>query len=500
MSWSHCDWRHDVVLPAALAVLRACWLWPWLQLVQRWLPPSRQGALLPLPLLAGITLLGGVTARKALAGSTSLRHGRLLVASAGIGVILLLFWWQFFRSQYPLWSAQWPIALAMRLTHSGADLLAALLTLAAATYLWLRGVLDGQRALNGDDIRGAVTGGVVALALCLGVASLDARGVPAGMGKLVLLFFGTGMVALAVSGLQLASGSRLRAEEGRISRSRYWLASVILLTLTLLGLSVALSAIVAPATIAEALKWASALLDILGRGLYLLFYAFSYLLFLILVPLIGLLRALLSAGAPVEPQPMPDLQQQFRNLPTNAAALPPALANGLRWGGLAILVLGIGALFALALRRFWHDQGEEIEETREIVFSRTLLQTQLSSLWHKWLQGLHRAVAHAAPYLPLDSEMPSRRAIRAIYQDLLAAMTRQGQARARYQTPTEYQHTLAQSLPGSEEMVSAITTGYLEARYASEPPSEGTVQRVRLAWDRLKAWLDQQSPESSERE
>ena len=78
-------------------------------------------------------------------------------------------------------------------------------------------------------------------------------------------------------------------------------------------------------------------------------------------------------------------------------------------------------VFALALRYFRNQRSESAEETRETILSRDLLHDQLSSLWHDWRARLRHGLAQTSPFLSLEGVESQRRAIRALYQQLLSA-------------------------------------------------------------------------------
>ncbi len=497
MSWSRWNWLDDAVLPLAVAILRACWLWPWLELTRRWFSPSRQETLLPVSLMIALFLGGMAAGRwasidpKGLRDPSGLWRARLAVAGGGLVIIVLVLWGRFYRMSYHLWNVRWLGALGLSLTHWGDEIPAPFITLIASAYLWLRGVLDGRRPLLYDDVWGAFAAGFVMLALLVLGAAATQSGIPTGTEHAVLLFFGTGMAALALSGLEVARGSGRRQTEAQLKLNRYWLVSVASVIVGLLGLGLGLSALIAPETVARALSWTSIILKILGWLLYYLFFAFSYLIFLILDPLIRWLRSLLSSPSPREPMQMPDFQRQFEEMTQGQpATIPPALEEAFRWLGLAIVVLVIGLAFALALRRFWVGKEDEVEETRELILSRDLLQEQLSRLWRNWLQRLRRAPSVVfSPFLSLEGEPDTRRAIRAIYQALLAAAGERGLPRARGQTPIEYRNRLGELFPNAPGALDTVTDEYVQARYNPDVPTVEQAERARQAWEELQATL-----------
>jgi hypothetical protein len=155
-----------------------------------------------------------------------------------------------------------------------------------------------------------------------------------------------------------------------------------------------------------------------------------------------------------------------------------------------MLLLGVGVVFALALRRWWIEPDEEIEESRELIFSSDLLREQLLAWWRKWLRQIKRkSESTLNPFLSLEGETQPRREVRAIYQMFLAVAAKRGQPRQCGQTPLEYQDTLAVTLPESRHALTRLTRAYLQARYAPDPLEPEQVEQARRAWAELQTLL-----------
>lgn len=503
MSWNRWNWLEDGALPLAMVTLRFCWLWPWLELVQRWLAPSCQGTLLPASLVIGL-LLGGMAAthwtwRRA----NTLIRGRILVGGAGLAVILLVLWWQFYRPLYPLWNLRWVGTLALELTDWGNDVPLPFVALLAVAYLWLRGVQDGHRKpLVRQDIWSACTTGVFALVVLMIASALDVRGLPASTSSLVLLFFATGLAALALSSLEMAARSGQQLFEAQLKLHRYWLGSVTSVIAALLGLGLLLGALIAPETVAQVL---SGIVSVTQQVLIfvimlisLILYPILYLLSFALTPLLQRLFELFGDVLPRIPQFPLALRPEGQ--PGGETGIFDNIPEGFRWVALAVFFLGVGLAFALALRRLMASKvGQEgIEEVRELILSRDLVQDALRRLWHNWLSWLRRrSKTTFSPFLSLEGEPRTRRLIRAIYQAFLSVAREREQPRLHHQTPIEYQGELEVGLPTSRDALGIITEEYVQARYGLEPPTVGQVKRAFQAWEQLKATLEPQDGEEA---
>jgi len=508
MSWSRWNWLDDGVLPLAVTILRVCWLWPWLALLQRWLASSYQGTLLTVGLVFGLLFGGTIAARRALRLPST--WARAAVAGVGLAVIFVMLWWRLYWPQYPLWDPRWIRTWSTEMTDwSGWETQGVptpFFALLAMAYLWLRGLLDGGRfSLMREHIWRTFAVGFLALAALLMAASLDGRGLPAGTVNLLWLFFATGMVALALAGLKAAGGldGALESDGGQIAvrpgLDRYWLMSVFSIIGALLGLGLALSAVIAPEAVGQVLGavWIVIRQAILYLWIIvsLILFPIAYVLALFLQPL---LEALTRFGESVGLNELPALTESWegQESPGEGLGMLDSLPDGLQWVALGALIVLIGLAFALALRRLLSGRKPKngIVETRETILSRELLQKQMADLWRSLLGRFRRHQnTPFNPFLSLEGETPTRRVIRAVYQAVLAAAQERGWPRPRSFTPGEYRPDLEIVWPSGQAALGVITEGYVNARYGSNPPSTEQAECVRQAWDVLQTSLEAKS-------
>ncbi|MCX6044953.1 MAG: DUF4129 domain-containing protein [Chloroflexi bacterium] len=524
MTWSHqlrprWNWLDNGLLPLLLALLRFCWLWPWLGLLRDVLSPSFHQAILSPVLIIALPVISLILARLVASRETGpdephrMRsagitvQARLGVALAGLLVILVALWWQLYRTEFSVWDRAWPVTLGRTLIHLNAnELPAPVLILLALIYLWLRGLLDAMKTLGHDDIWGTFVAGIVMLVLYLVTMAINDFPIAASSINLIVLFFAVGLTALALSGLKITVGldRALGRGQRRASKTpalnRYWLLSVTVTVAILLGLGLLVSLLVAPEQVAALLHLVNVVLSTVWDWISLVIVAISYLLFVIgylvaslLEPLVRWLMSLLGTDRERQPlQMMSPLAAPAPITPT-AAAIPDIY----RWIALGIFGVVVLLIFALVLRRLWAAQTEETDEERESILSADLLQDQLKKLWQKLFGGL-RSVATLNPFLSLAGEHDTRRAIRTTYQNLLAAAIERGQARPPEQTPREYQHQLADHLPETTGLLTTLTERYNHARYAEEPPAPDAVAEVEQAWKKVQETIAAQEPPPEE--
>ena len=483
MSWKRWPWLNDGVLPLTMVILRVCWLWLWLNLAQNLLAPSYPGTLLPAWLIGALLLGSQVATRWIMGRTTSLARARLEIAGLGLLVMFLVLWWQFYRLHYPPWDWRWPVLWGREMLFWSGEPPLSYLALPAVVYLWLRGIRDGSRPLQRRHVVHALAAGCLALVAFVLVAGVLEPMLPAGTGSIVFLFFAMAMIALALSGLNMAPVY----EPGARFFNRYWLGSVLTIIAGLLVLGLLFSLLLSPEIVAQLLEW---VWGPLSRVLALLFQLTILLLWPILYLLSRLLTQLSIFNVPRLPQLPPAREEEQNDAFDTLATAIERMPDEWRWVGLLLFIVGIGLIFGLVLRRLLAAGKEEIEETRELIFSRELLLAQLAQLWSSWLNPLGRQrPTPVDPFLSLAGEQDSRRLIRQAYQALLAAARERGLARERDQTPLEYRDELAQALPEESKVLAVITERYVQARYDLEPPTPEAAEQTRQAWRRIQAKL-----------
>lgn len=538
MSFKRLNWIDDAILPLAVLGLRLCWLWPWLELLRRWITPHITTPFLPLWMLVLLGVGGYVSARRALGQETMTRNARAFVIGAGLVAVLIGVW----LHQVGLGFAPWDPAGFNLLIRQATDWTfgppPAFMGLVVGVGLWIAGVRDATPLSRHEQLWTTFTVGFVAFVLMLLVVQLDDRGMPPGTGAGIWLFFGVGMAALALSALEYA-GLGQDKDAGVPGISRYWIGSMLAVVGGILGIALILGLVLAPGTVAAVLGNLRFLLDWLGAILGIILIVIAYLIFLIIEPLFNLLREYMELPEPeedsVDTQSLNEMLDAFYAEPSSI--LPEAVADSLPWVALLLTVLALAIAVTIALRILRRTPEQSFVETRESVFSSDLLQEQLSSLWSR-LMGKEEADT-TSPFLSLAGEEERRQRVRAIYQAFLAQMEQAGHPRAPQLTPAAYGLRLqgsrlwrdvaarqasaktrdndkdrdkesdketptdsgsvdnaatpqAETEKASAEKaaIEVITTAYVQARYGDTAPSPQEVEAAEQAWARLQAALN----------
>ena len=176
LPWKHAEWSsvEGLLLPVVVAIMRLCWVWPWMMLVQGFLSPSVEGPLMPPMMLIALPVISFSLARWSMPTYAERRDRsrvtevRRHIASAGFAVLLFMLWLRFLSQDFALWDFRWLPAAGYELIYWNAvqiEVPGAVLFLLLGILLWLRGALDGRGQFHHDVIWLAFLWGGAALAL-----------------------------------------------------------------------------------------------------------------------------------------------------------------------------------------------------------------------------------------------------------------------------------------------------------------------------------------------
>jgi hypothetical protein len=402
------------------------------------------------------------------------------MAAAGPVILLLLLWWHYGRP-LALWDVRWLQIATGSPELWGREAAPATIAFFAAAALWLRGVLDGGAPPDHEAIVGAFGVGSVAFTLLFLMNQLAGGAAVTGAQGWLVIFVASGMAALALASLERSLYAGSAAFANRLRLNRYWLGSVALVIAAVLLLGLLLSALIAPETVAQTIGLLTPVLDLLAQVLIAVVYAVVYVIFLVLTPLIDWLRGLLAAREPLEtPLELAPLQPLSPLLAEQTAGSAAYMVEPLRWGIILIVLIGAALLFALSLRLLSANETSDVEETRESILSRSLLNDQLRALWARLRGQVNDGTA--ADFLPLDGESPSRRQIRARYQLFLKTMAMRGQPRPPGVTPSAYAAALSELTPPQQSALQALTTSYVAVRYSDAAPEPSELAPSEVDW------------------
>jgi hypothetical protein len=491
-----------LLLPLAIALLEGVWLGLWLTWLGRLpaLAPQAGGPLLPFWVIVATVLGGHWLGRFALAdgarrraASADLARARRLAALGGLAAVVLGTWSVYGMGHAP-WSPAWLGRFLTGLATNWTPVSAQGLSLAAAVYLWRRGILSGQAAAQEahDDLRRTFYVGVAGLGLVILLAARPsaqgARLLPGEVGGGVLVYFATGLGALALTSASRALRSSQVPGQPGPALSRYWIGAAAGVIALVLAGATAAGWLVTPEPIRAIFTALTPVVRFGSGALLFVFILVAYVALIaaaVLAPLlrdllINLARLPLPQLAPSEPPRFDQLAQQINRLIDSV----PAARLILNLLAVALLLDGIALIFWLALNRLAQRRSAGVEETREGIASRELFGQQMASL----LRRLWPRRRPPSTYLRLHGPTgDSRLIVRRAYQTMLAwAAEALQEPRQPAQTPVAYAERLGRRLPEASEPVGRLTRAYLKARYAAAAPTPVEAEEARQAAARLR--------------
>ena len=515
LPWKHAEWSSidGLLLPTLVGVMRLCWIWPWMLLIQGFLSPAVAAPLMPPLMLIALPVLSFSLARWSVPTLAERRdHERISsvrrhIAASGFAAIFFMLWLRFLQPDFALWDLRWLVAAGYDLIYWDTvpiQVPGTVLFLVMGILIWMRGALDGHGQFQHEEIWRAFLWGGAALALFAWIipqggpgsqpgASTNpfsaAGGQLANLFGLLLLFSAAGMAGLGVANLKKSGGWRRSARASSMAPNRSWLVGIGLTIGVLLGVALLIGLIVQPEDATILWRALGMIWQVVSTVLVWIITVIAYPIFIILEYLIRLVRSLFgdrSQEQEAQPLPGPPTTEPLPEPPEQAVE---AIPEPYRWVALLVMAAGVFIIFMLALRLMRSRAPNETDDVRESILTANLLQAQLSELWARLRSRFGPAPEEPDPYLPLDGEIDTRRLIRSIYQRLLAIAQTRAPARLQAETPFRYGSRLSGHADFDETLMQTITAAYTEARYGDEPPTLQTAEDVQRAWQQIESEL-----------
>jgi hypothetical protein len=371
-----------------------------------------------------------------------------------------------------------------------------LTTLFLVLGVWMLGGFHATEIATYDRLYNEFRLGTTMIALSALVVTLFARdganSIWSEMGGVALLFFGAGLVGLALSNRDIVRHES--GDAGLRSWGIFLLVSVgVLLLLAVLAQGIGQGDIVGvfQSTVLAVIFVISGL--ILGI-LTLILWPLSWINIDLSAPTApSAQQTPLPQGTPVDP--FADLRSQYGG--PVLLDLPPEWKIILVAIACAALVALVTFLLSRWLRNTRRDRDHIEGEDHEQFGSWSLLIAQLKAWFLKLLARFRPASPTTAIEAEDDLASLAHKAgwegtltVRRIYVNLLRSARAAGHPRAPHQTSIEYLKVLSDLLPDLRPELQAITSAYLEARYSPRPASPHAVHSANEAWRKIGALGD----------
>lgn len=492
------NWLAGGLLPPVVLLAEALWFYPWLVWLGK-LPVSglQRTSLGPVSV---VVLLGGsfLVTRFFVRRRWRSAWVRLGVVAGGLAAILLVLRFEY-GAGYGALSGQWFSFISRDLLGLFSRghftyLQPVVVALAAAVYLWWRGIRWGRAVFSfGDIYRAFVTGAValVVLAVSWALSSVygDLGNLLASVGIWVAGFFFFGLASLALGNFQIIRQKMAGLEKAVPLYSRRWLALLFTIVVVIVFLGVGLASLFSADAAAMLGQW----LGLVGRGLLLVFY------YVLVVPVSYLGNWLVYIGQSLFggrgsdniTANITDNATQSDNRTALEQGAPPGISPevllALKWLALAAVVAVVVYLLARAVSRAWSSRPkDEVEEIHESLWSWDAFREDLRLFWDTLRRRFQRkrqpyTATLRAPQVNYDEPIPDYPDVRAIYRRLLREATAAGIARRPEETPQEYAGRLGQAVPGGQGEMAYLTEVYQSVRYGGlSTPAGALAQANRL--------------------
>ncbi len=483
-----------VLLPLMVILMESLWIYSWLVWVGKW--PTFDWQRTPLSMISLLFVLG-------LAFIVTRFHSVQRSAVLWIKlIILLVIVFVIIRVEYgagfSILSGQWFSYAAQILIDSFSHPHPITLAIIASIYLCWRGIRLGSSPFLFDDVYRTFLIGLIAMVLLIivwtatmGLGSLES--LASAVGLQVAGFFFFGLTALALANLKVVQRKMLREELTPLS-SRRWIVILVSVVVGIILLSVGISSVFSPNTVAVLTRVFDFIFSIFTHILYYIYIPISYLvegLYYVVMFIVNLIRGRnpfkFETPELFEPEELPEA------IARQAGGIDIILI--LKWVFLVLVIFAIIYLLAKAIARFRAFQvAAEAEEVSESLWSwkdfRADLRLFISMFFNRWRNKRTKApLGILVPNWYLEDDTNTILDVREIYRRLLWATSYFGITYRKHETPYEYSKRLSQSIPDSSEKMNELTNLYVGVRYGNLIVKKDKLEHANVLWRFLRTLL-----------
>jgi hypothetical protein len=455
------------VVPVLAVLMETLWAYTWLLWLSQWSSLNWTNAPLNFISCAILSVASSLLSGAAINRDWSIKRVRWVVLPSVL--LVLLFALRLNNGGgYSLWDVSW-------LAYASEHLPALVIAFVFGIYLIWRGITTSLQSLNFSDLyRKFITGviGIILLLLIWGLAKSQMVGSWSLIGLYITLFFGLGLLSLALVNLESLRTELLKHQEASSAFTRRWISILLLLVVGILTIALVVSGIFSSNVVGTVLHglgiFANWLLFVIGYLLYPV-GLLAAVLYYVLRWIVNLLRGG-TAPPPFNLPDYSDLQKQAEGQST--VHVPLAILLVLKWGLLILLAAFLIFLLTRALARYWQGKDpENLDEEHESFFSWGLLRRDLGGFW-SWLISRLKRKSKRKAILPgpviageFDEGSDKEYNVRELFRAMLKRGRQIGLPKKPFQTPYEYEKQLESFYPESEQELKPFTQAYVEERY-----------------------------------
>ncbi len=466
--------------------VEAGWLFAWSAALGSWLPNDRPSPVLGATAIVGLLGLAALATRAVYPFVPSKRIAGLTVGLLGVAAAVFVGASTLLIGRASSdWSVTWRLFSSTNLGLR--DSAAIVLTLLA----WWRGIAAGRARLSLDEVEAAFRGAIVGLAIVFVLSALAPAGSTAerSMGGAVVVALFAGLIGMPLARIRDLSQASRRQGGPPLGVRGHWLTIFLATVVTLLLVTLLLAEVLTFERIDAVFRVIVGPIDAM---LTIVVYAIAVPVGLLIQGVVYLLQMLLHGRQQPRPLQPPETNwlQALRDQARPGAAPPEALVLILKWTIGAAVVALVVWLLARAVFRFAEGTSlDDVQETRDFVWSWSALRDEVLRLLRDWLGRRRSQPALVSSRQQFASQFNDQAwGPRELYREFLRLGAQHGRARQVAETPREYERALA-GVPVFRERprdVEVLTTMYSLARYGDEPPDHQMVAEAQQALDHLK--------------
>ena len=476
------------VIPLLTVMMEVFWIYTWLL----WLStiPALRWSSTPLNLISCLLLgiLVEIFVRLTITSQWSLKRVRLTILPFSFLFLFILVRLNL-GGGYSIGDANW-------FTYVGSKTSELVAAGAFGVLIIWRGISAGQQDNSFTGLYRRFVLGLVGIILVLvmwRIGSSPISSIWQSIGLEILLFFGCGLLALAISNLERLRIELLQHQEATSSFSRRWVSMLVILVLVILGVGIVMTGLLSQGTGSSIVHFLGNLGNWLLTGFLYLLYPLGFLAQILLWVaqfILALIRR--EPPPPLDPNAMGgNVSDIFKDV--GEGGLPTALVQTLKWGSI-LIVSGLVIFFlSRMLSRYWKAKSEEgVEEVNETLGTWNLLKMDLRGFLSWLFRWLHRRkpiqTDEESQIRPsaLEPEGDQLFTIREIYRALLWEGRQTGTPRRTNETPYEYNQRLQQHREAMSDELNSLTEAYVAERYGQINPAPEKVRWINGIWRSLR--------------
>jgi hypothetical protein len=475
-------------IPIMALIMEVLWGYCWLAWVSTWSTWGWEQPPLNIWSCLILAIFTEVISRISLNREWSIKRVRLTVIPSTIVLLAILIRWNLGGGFGPF-NTGW-------FSYAGTHISAVVVAAIFGFYLIWRGISGTRPKFYFSDLYRKFIIGMVAIIFLLLIwgASEERNAIWSNVGIYIVLFFGVGLLTLAMSNLESLRAELLQHKEDITAFSRRWISMLVVLVLAIIGIAVALASVFSTNIVGSVVH---------GLGVFAnwLLIALSY----ILLPLGYVLEGIIFVGKWIISLLNPNAEPLKFNMPDlsdlekvaegqQPVGIPEALILALKWGALAIVIALVIYFLAKILIRYWEGKTEkEIEEVHETLWSWGVFKNDLKALFawfFRWMKKRQLKRAEESmiptPEVAINEDSTKIFSAREIYQAVLWQGRQLGNARRKHETPLEYQRVLNSRIEGATEEIDILTEAYIAERYGETPSKPEKLTLINRLWRSLR--------------